>query len=230
MNQTMFEGFINTFDINYKGRVLKTLDWCFKPIKLDNGYTHIIRRNCRPCLNIDFHVKYDNNIMIVYVLYDYYDMWRERKQVTFQITDYKKNTFNHLTVYGDKVHFYADQEIETFINHFNEYYLELNEEQLTEEEYIKFKYYLMKKSLLDDYYSDYCDYDIEIFYDGGGIVLLFNFTDNIDNKDYKKEFLLYRNRIVGDTYYDIDIKIHDSIITRFDEIVCNFYEFILFLK
>jgi hypothetical protein len=168
--------------------------------------------------------------MIVYVLYDYYDMWRERKQVTFQITDYKKNTFNHLTVYGDKVHFYADQEIETFINHFNEYYLELNEEQLTEEEYIKFKYHLMKKSLLDDYYSDYCDYDIEIFYDGGGIVLLFNFTDNIDNKDYKKEFLLYRNRIVGDTYYDIDIKIHDSIITRFDEIVCNFYEFILFLK
>ncbi len=226
MEPNMFEGFINTFDIGYKGRILKTIDWCFKPVKVSNGYTHIISRSCRPGLTINFYTKYENQALIVSVIYDYFDMWKERQSVKFEITDYKKNTYNHRTIYNDPVHFYADQEIETFITHFNEYYLELNEEQITKEEYIRYKYHLMRTSLLDDYYSEHCDYDVEMFYDEGAVCLLFTYTDHKDNKDYRKEFLLFRNRTSGDTYYDIDVNIHDAIITRFDKIVCNFYEFL----
>jgi hypothetical protein len=225
--------FITTYHPDYNGKCLHPIEWCHDP-KMINDYVYFIKRDRRSDLNCKFFAKYDDekNIINIRFEYYYYGMYEEENVTYFELHDYNKNTYNHKTHDGSPINFIADEEVQTFIKQFNNFMLEQKDELFTEEEYNKFMRYFKKNhpELMEPLKSDICDFDIKFSFDFESLKVSFSYIDKADNSIGLFEFNFYKNRMIGDDYYDMRNLVHEEITSRMTNINIEFYTFInLFL-
>lgn len=220
--------YISTYHPSYNGKVLRSLNWCFKPIVLENGYIYFIKREHRPGIDVNFYAKYEDNCIKIRVEYNYFELYDEINVVQFCLYDYKKNNYESKTMDNHVVNFMADEEILTFIKQFDEYMLEIKDSPITVEEY-KFylKHIINNPELIKPHSSENCNFSIKVFYEEESIFIRFDYYNKLSKEYYKKEFRLFKNRALGDDFHDIHNNVYHEIIQRFDEILCDFQLFII---
>jgi hypothetical protein len=233
ISKELYEKFFSTYHPSYDGKVMKTMNWCFEPRIQDNGYTEFINRKARPCIDISFDAKYneEERCIDIRIYYEYEDLMYEKGRINFKINDYKNNTYKCLTYDDKKVNFLADQEIITFLKQFDEYVLELQDiNPIKYDDYVKYMIHIYNKcpELLKPHNSKICNYSVSLYPAAGGIVVKFDYYYIPNKYSQYKEFLLFRNRAVGDDFNDIDIELYDELITRYDMIFCDFLEYFTF--
>jgi hypothetical protein len=232
ISKELYEKFFSTYKRSYNGRVLRPFNWCFTPREQDNGYIEYINRKVRPCIDISIDAKYNdiNNTIDIRCYYEYDGHFYDKGKVMFILSDFKKNTYNYLTTDDKKVNFMADQEIMTFIKQFDDYILELQDTPILYDDYVKYKIHITNKcpELLYNHKSSICSYSVSIFPGGGGIVIKFDYYYYPGKVGGYKEFMMFRNRELGDDFHDIETDLYEEIIKRYDMILCDFQSFNIF--
>ena len=227
--------FITSFHINYNGKCLRSLSWCHMPIERENGYVEFIKRKARYDIDTIFLAKYDfyKEEIIIKCEYDYFgEDFPEISEVNFRLIDYKKNDYNFINIHGNNVNFLADQEILTFIKQFDQFYLEQTDEELTIDEYNLYMRHLkLKPQLTKNHSSKKCDFNLDFYYSEKALVIRVNYHNKKNNKFNMVEYLLYKNRTLGDDFNDLDNNVDFEIAQRFDDIHIDFMTFVeLYLK
>jgi hypothetical protein len=225
--------FITSFHPNYNGTFLKPLSWCHTPIEKD-GYVEFIKRNSRNYINTTFLAKYDfkNQHIIIKCEYNYFEHYVENSEVDFILKNYKENTYNYKNIHGDMINHLADEEILSFIKMFDQFYLEQTDIPLRKDEFDMYKKHLKKHpELTSDYYSDKCNFKVDIYYYDSeyNIVVRFNFHDKINKYKDMIEYYLFKNRMVGDDFNDLNREVNNIISTRMDEIYIDYIQFVEFI-
>ena len=233
ITKQLYDDFFSTYNISYNGKVMKTLNWCFIPRVQDNGYTEYINRKARPGIDISIDARYneDENSIEIRSYYEYEEVMYEKGRINFKILGYKNYTYDCLTFDGKKVNFMADQEILTFLKQFDEYILELQDvNPIKYDDYKRYMKHIYSKcpDLVKPHNSKICNYSVSLYPAAGGIVVKFDYYYKINKYTQCKEFLLFRNRTVGDDFNDMNIELYDEIITRYDKIFCDFVEYFTF--
>ena len=231
---TFYCEFITSFHINYNGKFLKPLSWCYDPKDNNDGFIEFIKRSSRNYINTAFYAKYDftNKNIIIRCEYNFFEDYLEQSETTFLLKGYNNNTYNYMNIHGNMINYLADQEILSFIKMFDQFFLEENSIPLLEYEYDLYIKHLKKNpELIANYTSKKCDYNIEIYYNKPeeGLVLKFNFYDKRNNYKGEIEYYLFKNRLVGDDFNSLDNNLDDVIIKRVDEIYINFTNFVIFV-
>ncbi len=228
----LFLNFIETYHPDYNKGVLRQLSWCHVPVAMEDGYTEFCRRNRRENMKEIFYAKYENNKIKIKVNYFYFNIYMDEEQETveFYLLGYNKHTYDSFTIDKTTVHFLADEEILTFIKHFDYYILELEDTPILEKEYnLYMKHLKNRPELTRTHDSDNCKFRLAFYFEHSYMVIRVMY----DNKIYKDsryyEYALYRNRIEGNDYNDIDNIISFEISQRIDEIYYDFQLFFLSL-
>ncbi len=230
ISKDQYEEFISNFDPRCESLLHIPETWCMVPIK-NRENVLFSKRIINPNINIHFYCRYDeeNESIIILVKYIYLGAYNETADVLFEILDYKKNTYNHETTNNKTVCFAADEDIITMISHFDNYMLSIKDTHITFEQFKMYLRHLYKNShelkLLEPYNSEICSFQINIVYEYKTVVVRIYFEDKKLNVTNWCDFLLYKNRIVGDEFNNIDTQINRPILERLDEI---FYDFQLF--
>lgn len=224
--------FITSFHEDYNGLCLRSLSWCHIPIEREDGYVEFIKRRKRCYVDTTFLAKFDftKNQILIKCEYDYFSKeYPEKSQVNFELSDYKKNTYNSINIHGYSINYMADQEIQTFIKMFDYFYLEQQDTIFTKEQYDMYIRHLRTKpELFEAFSSSNCDFTIDVSYGENAFIVRFNYYDKLySEKDYK-EYLLYKNRTIGDDYNDMNNHVNIEISKRLDEINIDFMMFVEF--
>ncbi len=224
--------FITSFHPHYNGAFLKPLSWCYTPVEKD-GYVEFIKRAARNYINTTFLAKYDfnNKQIIIKCEYSYFEYYVENSEVEFILKGYKNNTYNCRNMHGDLINHLADEEILSFIKMFDQFFLEQTDIPLTKGEYEMYIKHLNNYPELTSYYNcDKCQFLIDIYYNEteNNIAVRFNFHDKINNYKDMIEYYLFKNRMVGDDYNDLNSAINNIISTRMDNIYIDYTQFVEF--
>ena len=224
--------FITSFHVNYNGAFLKPLSWCYMPQEKDD-YIEFIKRTARNFINTTFLAKYDftNKQILIKCEYEYFDLYNEKSEVNFILKGCKDNTYNYKNIHGDNINHLADEEILTFIKQFDQFYLEEKDVALTQDEYKKYLRHLKNHpELTNGHDCVMCKFDIEIYYNFSeyNITVKFNFHDKINKYKNSIEYCLFKNRLVGDDFNDLDFNINNIISSRMDLINIDYMEFVAF--
>ena len=225
--------FITSFHVNYNGSFLRPLSWCYMPKERDD-YIEFINRTARNYINTTFLAKYDfkNKQILIKCEYNYFEHYVEKSEVDFILKGCKDNTYNYKNIHGDMINHLADEEILSFIKQFDQFYLEQSDIPLSENEYYMYLRHLKNyPELTTDYTSNICDYEINIYYDKfeKNVAVKFNFHDKINGYKDIIEYYLFKNRLVGDDYNDLNTAVHNIIASRMDLINIDFMEFVAFI-
>ena len=224
--------FITSFHEDYNGLCLRSLSWCHVPIEREDKYIEFIKRRKRCLVDVTFLAKYDfaKNIILIKCEYNYFgDEFPEISEVSFQLTDYKKNTYNSINIHNNTVNYMADQEIQTFIKMFDYFYLEQQDTIFTKEQYNMYiKHFKTKPELFKDFSSPNCDFNINVSYGEHAFIVRFNYYDKLYNQEEHMEYLLYKNRTIGDDYHDMNNHVNIEITKRLDDINIDFMTFVEF--
>jgi hypothetical protein len=223
--------FITSFHTHYNGSFLKPISWCHLPIEKDYGYVEFIKRSARNYINTTFLAKYDfkNQQILIKCEYNYFEHYVEKSEVDFILKGYKNNTYNYKNIYGDIINHLADEEILSFIKLFDQFYLEQTDIPLRKDEFEMYLKHLKKyPKLISDYTSDICDFKIDVYYYDleYNIVVRFSYHDKINKYKDMIEYYLFKNRMVGDDYNDLNFEVNNIISTRMDEIYIDYTEFV----
>ncbi len=229
-----YEEFISNFDPRVESELHIPETWCVVPIKKDD-YLLFSKRIVDPNINIHFYCKYDeaNKSIIMLVKYIYLGAYHESADVLFEILDFKKNTYNNKTTKNKTVCFSADEDIISMIAHFNNYILSIKEKEITFDQYKLYLAHLYKNThemnLLEDYESEFCSFQVRVVYEFKTVVVRIFFIENNTEYSCKRwcDFLLYKNRIVGDEFNNLDPKVNGPILERLDAFVWDFQLFSL---
>ncbi len=224
--------FITTFHPHYNGAFLKPLSWCYMPVEKD-GYVEFIKRTARNYISTTFLAKYDfnNKQIIIKCEYNYFEHYLENSEVNFILKGCKDNTYNCKNMHGDLINHLADEEILSFIKMFDQFYLEQVDVPLTKDEYEMYLKHLKNYPELTCYYDcDKCQFIIDIYYNETehNIVVRFNFHDKINKYKDMIEYYLFKNRMVGDDFNDLNSSINNIISTRMDKIYIDYTQFVEF--
>jgi hypothetical protein len=225
--------FITSFHTNYNGAFLKPFSWCHTPVEKEDYYIEFINSIARNNINTTFLAKYDftNQQILIKCKYTYFEHYTEKSEVNFILKGSKDNTYNYKNIHGDMINHLADEEILTFIKMFDYFYLEKKDVPLKQEEYDKYIRHLKNyPDLIADYHSDICDFNIEMYYNTSEytITLKFHYHDKINRYKNSIDFFLFKNRLVGDDYNDINTYVNNIILTRLDLINMDYMEFVEF--
>ncbi len=223
--------FITSFHTDYNGEFLKPLSWCYKPKNGPDGFIEFINRSARNYIEIKFFAKYDfeNRNIIIKCKYNYFECYLEESETTFILKGYNNNTYNYMNIHGDMINHLADEEILTFIKLFDQFFSEETSSPLLDYEYdLYIKHLQYHPELLADFKSKKCDYNIEIYYnrEEQGLIIRFHFQDKRYNNENIIEYYLFKNRLVGDEFNDLDIDVNNELIKRVDDIYINFTTFV----
>ncbi len=223
--------FITSFHIDYNGDFLKPESWCYKPKNGPNGFIEFINRSIRNYIDIVFFAKYDfkNKNIIIKCEYNYFENYLEKSETTFTLNKYKDNTYNYMNIHGDMINHLADEEILTFIKLFDQFFLEQTHVPLLDYEYDLYIKYIKKfPELVCNYQSKKFNYTIDLYYnrDEEGIIIRFNFHNKQNNYKDALEYYIFKNRLVGDDFNDLDIELNNEIVKQVDEIYINFTTFV----
>jgi hypothetical protein len=194
-------------------------------------YAHQVHL-ARNYINTTFLAKYDfkNQQILIKCEYNYFEDYVENSEVDFILKNYKDNTYNYKNIYGDTINHLADEEILSFIKMFDQFYLEQNDIPLRNDEYDMYLMHLKNHpELTSDYTSDTCDYIVDIYYNEQeyNIAVRFSFHDKINKYKDLIEYYLFKNRIVGDDYNDLNTTVNNIIATRVDNIYIDYTEFVI---
>ncbi len=223
--------FITSFHIHYNGKFLKPLSWCYEPKNGPDGFIEFINRSSRNYIQTKFFAKYDfkNKNIIIRCEYNYFENYLETSEVTFLLKGYKDNNYNYINIHGDMINYLADQEILTFINMFDHFFLEETSIPLSEHEYNLYLMHLKNNpDLISNYTSNMCDFNIDVYYNEEeyGIIIRFNFHDKKNKYKNIIEYYLFKNRIIGDDYNDLDSELDNEIKKKLDNIYIDFTNFV----
>ncbi len=225
-----FSNFIETYNPDYNKGIMRPLSWCCYPTIREDGYTEFSRRNKRENIREIFYGKYENNQIKIKVIYFYLNVYLDEEYdvVEFYLFGYNKNTYDSFTLTKKTVHFIADQEILTFIKQFDNYILELEDKPIYEDEYnLYIKHLKNKPELTKKHESDNCIFRLSFYFEHSYVVIRVDYK----NKKYKDsqfyEYALYRNRLEGNDFNDLDIDIFFEVAHRIDEIYYDFQLFFL---
>ncbi len=227
--------FITSFHTEYNGDFLKPLSWCYIPKETENGYVEFIKRSARNYINTTFLAKYDfkNRNIIIKCEYNYFEHYLEKSEVDFVLKDYKENTYNYKNIHGEMINHLADEEILTFIKFFDQFYLEQNDVLVSKDEFELYLMHIKKHSeLLADYNCDKCEFKVEIYYNEQeyNVAVKFSFHDKINKYMEVIEFYLFKNRMTGDDFNDLNSAVNNIISTRMDDIYIDYTQFFIFNK
>jgi hypothetical protein len=230
---TFYCEFITSFHINYNGKFLKPLSWCYEPKNSPDGFIEFINRSARNYIQTVFYAKYDfkNKNIIIRCEYNFFEDYLEKSETTFLLKGYKDNTYNYMNIHGNMINYLADQEILTFIKMFDHFFLEETSVPLLECEYnLYLKHLKNYPDLLSNYKSKKHDFNINIYYNKHeeGLVIKFNFNDKKNNHKGEIEYYLFKNRLVGDDFNSLDINLDNEISKRVHEIYIDFITFVEF--
>lgn len=235
ISRTFYNEFITSFHIHYNGAFLKPYSWCHEPAEGDDYYIEFIKRLSPNFnfINTVFFAKYDftNKQILIKCEYEYFVHYYEKSEVNFILKGYKDNTYNYTNIHGIMVNHLADEEILTFITMFDQFFLEEKDDPLTQIEFDKYMRHLnCHPELTADYHSAKCDFHIELYYNHSeyNITIKFHFNDKLNKYKNYIDFQLYKNRLVGDMFNDLDIYVNDAISTRLDLINMDYMEFVAF--
>ncbi len=222
--------FITSFHSDYNGEFLKPLSWCYTPKESNDGFIQFINRAHRNYITVVFYAKYDskNKNIIIRCEYNYFEYYVETSETTFLLKGYKDNTYNFMNIHGNMINHLADEEILSFIKMFDQFFLEQNDIPLMIEEYALYIKHLKKHPELIDYYdSDICEYKIDMYYHEPehNIIVRFNFNDKLNKYKDMIEFYIYKNRMTGDDFNDLNTSVYNLIASRMDEIYIDFITF-----
>jgi hypothetical protein len=86
-----------------------------------------------------------------------------------------------------------------------------------------------ESNLLEPYESEFCFFQVRITYEFQTVLVRIHFQDkhNKYNNTTWFDFLLYKNRIVGDDFNNIDTNVTGPILDRLDAFVSDFQLFSL---
>ena len=225
--------FITSFHPHYNGAVLKPYSWCHDPVEVEDHYIEFIKRILPDIINITFFAKYDfvNKQILIKCEYEYFVHYYEKSEVNFVLKGYKDNTYNYTNIHGIMINHLADEEILTFINMFDQFFLEQKDDSLTQTEFeIYVKHLRIHPELIKDYHSSTCDFRVELYYNRSeyNITVKFHFHDKINKYKHLIDFHIYKNRLVGNMFNDLDVHVNDAISTRMDLINIDYMEFVAF--
>ncbi len=228
-----YREFITSFHIHYNGRFLKPLSWCYEPKNSTDGFIEFINRSARNYIQTVFYAKYDlkNKDIIIRCEYNFFEDYLEKSETTFLLKGYMNNTYNNINIHGNMINYLADQEILTFIKMFDQFFLEEVSIPLLESEYNLYLGHLKNNpDLLSNYISKKCNFYIDINYNKHeeGIIIKFNFYDKKNNNKGEIEYYLFKNRLVGADFNNLDTEIDFQISKRIDDIYINFTTFVEF--
>jgi hypothetical protein len=230
INHNFYCEFITTFHKNYNGKCLRPWSWCHTHIERENGYVEFIKRQSRYDIDTTFFAKYDftKEEIIIKCEYEYFaNDCPEVSEANFRLIDYKKNDYNGINIHGTNVNFLADQEILTFIKMFDQFYLEQKDKDFTQEEFNLYMRHLkLKPELTKNYSSKNCDFNLDFYYSEQAFVIRFNYHDKKYNKYDMFEYILYKNRTLGDDFNDLNNNLDFEIAQRFDDIHIDFMTFV----
>jgi len=223
--------FITSFHTDYNGEFLKTLSWCYKPKNGPDGFIEFINRSVRNYIDIVFFAKYDrkNKNIIIRCEYNYFEYYNEKSETTFTLNGYKNNTYNYMNIDGCMINHLADEEILSFIKLFDQFFLEQTHIPLLDYEYDLYtKYILNFPELICNYQSKKFKYDVDMYYnrEEQGLIIRFNFHNKRNNHEDSIEYYIFKNRLVGDDFNDLDIELNNEILKQVDEIYINFTTFV----
>ena len=227
--------FITSFHPHYNGTFLRPLSWCYEPKEREDGFIEFINRSARNYIQTRFLAKYDSNNknIIIKCEYYYFEHYEETSEVKFILKDYKENDYNYTNIHGNMIAHLADEEILTFIKMFDQFYLEQTHVPLTLQEYESYIKYLNKKpELIAPHTSKSCEFLVNIYYNKieTGLIVRFKFYDKKNNFKDLIEYYIFKNRLVGDDFTDLDSEVNYEITKRLDDIYIDFItynEFIL---
>ena len=224
--------FLTSFHEHYNGKCLRPISWCHNSIEREDGYIEFIKREKRAYVDATFLAKYDfaKNVINIKCEYNYFgDDYGEKSEANFTLIDYKKNDYNGINIHGDNVNFYADEEILTLIKQFDQFYLEQKDKLLTKDEFnLYMKHLRMKPELFISHNSNICNYTIKFSYSEESVVVRFDYYDKKNNHSSFIEYLMYKNRTLGDDFNDTEPSVDFEISKRFDEIQIDFMTFVEF--
>ena len=225
--------FITSFHSDYNGEFLKPLSWCYTPKECPDGFILFINRAHRNYITVSFYAKFDylNKNIIIKCEYNYFEHYVETSETTFLLKGYKDNTYNFTNVHGEKINHLADEEILTFIKFFDQFFLERVDIPLRQDQYDLYIKHIQKHpELTDNYDSDICYYKIDIYYNESehNIVVRFSFHDKLNKYKDMIEFYLFKNRMTGDDFNDLNTSVYNLMASRMDEIYIDYTEFVLF--
>ena len=223
--------FITSFHIDYNGKFLKPLSWCYDPKNNPDGFIEFINRSARDYINTTFYAKYDfkNKNVIIRCEYNFFEDYIEKSETTFLLKGYKNNTYNYMNIHGNMINYLADQEILSFIKMFDEFFLEETSIPLLEYEYDLYLMHLNNHpELITNYNSKKCNFNIVVYYNKSeeGIIIKFNFYDKKNKYKGEIEYYLFKNRLVGDDFNSLDETLDYEISKRVDDIYIDFTTFV----
>ena len=82
--------------------------------------------------------------------------------------------------------------------------------------------------LFKDFSSPNCDFNIDVSYGENAFIVRFNYYDKLYNQEEHMEYLLYKNRTIGDDYHDMNNHVNIEITKRLDDINIDFMTFVEF--
>ena len=233
ITKDQYEEFISNFDPRIESLLYIPESWCVIPINYEN-YILFSKRTVGYNININFYCRYDENYnsIILLVKYIYLGSYHESADVLFEILDYKNTTYKNKTTNNTTVCSSADEDIITMISHFDNYMLSIKDKNITFEQFQIYLRHLYKNTnnlnLLKPYNSEVCSFEVNVIYEFNTIVVRFYYEDK--NNKYNKnwcDYLLYKNRLVGDEFNELDPKVNGAILERVDEFAYDFQLFYL---
>ncbi len=232
ITKNQYSEFISNFDPRVESELHIPESWCVIPVEYQN-YLLFSKRTVDPNININFYCKYDEeyNSIRLLVKYIYLGVYHETADILFEMLDYKKNTYDHKTTKDKTVCFSADEDIITMIGHFDNYMLSIKDTEITFDQFKLYLQHLYKNThatnLLDDYESEFCIFQVRITYEFKTVLVRIYFEDKISKNTAWFDFLLYKNRIIGDDFNNLDTKVTSPILERLDNFVTDFQLFSL---
>ena len=223
--------FLTSFHEHYNGKCLRPISWCHIPVERD-GYIEFVKREKRAFVDTTFLAKYDfaKNVINIKCEYDYFgNDYNEKSEANFSLIDYKKNDYDGINIHRNNVNFYADQEILTLIKQFDQFFLEKKDKLFTKEEFsLYLKHIKTKPELYMPNSSDVCNYTIKFSYSNEAVLVTFDYYNKINKKSSYIDYLMYKNRAIGDDFNDTESNVDFEIVQRFDEIYIDFMTFVEF--
>jgi hypothetical protein len=226
--------FITSFHVHYNGTFLRPLSWCYEPKEREDGFIEFINRSARNYINTTFLAKYDfnNKNIIIRCEYNYFEHYEEISEVKFVLKGCKDNDYNFINIHQNMVCHLADEEILTFIKIFDQFYLEQTHIPLNESEYNFYILHLKNKpELTKQHKSKICNFIIDIYYNKieTGLVVRIKFYDKKNKFKDVIEYYIFKNRLVGDDFTDLDTNVNYEITNRLSEIYIDFITFSEFI-
>ncbi len=225
-----YREFITSFHPNYNGDFLKPISWCSEPKDNNDGFIEFINRAHRNYIQVVFFAKYDfnNKNIIIRCEYNYFLHYLEKSETTIIFNGYKDNTYNYMNIHGEMINHLADEEIVTFIKLFDQFFLEQTNIPLLKEEYdLYMKHLKYHPELISIINSESYNILTEFNYNHHEycIILRFYFYNKQNKMKDSIEYYIFKNRIVGDDFNDLDSNLNYEMTKRLDDINIDFITF-----